>query len=596
MFLLGLLILGIRLYDRTLVLTLIVGILVHMNPVASPPKKPLRSPKTVMHLDRMGCFHQTRLSFMRALLRYLKDAQWRFELVIWEVDDKGVGIAVYAAHGPERTYSLICYANDLDPEKRSDRVIATEWDAAFTLFDGVPDRDDIERLRAHVPKQEAGHCSQSELVLARANRSVRLFEHVVSSLAEGKQPNQEMIDSVGYLMRTTAVYGNGKFGISDRERISDRPEFKAAFRAELLAVWLIRQFTVDIVQHMAQVRGGNKAVKMHPDLSRRLGVGNSTGLGMAPFLILHPALIHSWMLARETALARVRSIEQADSEKQAVFSELISRMMLGVESWNTADQRQAERIQNLKKDLFKLMHYVRSPGLKLQYPWDQLVSWSEQELSIEGQELVVTLVIEPHGELVDDLADTMAIDEAQYFPVNGEHRVCDVILMIENEYSWALEFNYQDPAQCARFWYVSEEKLEPRVGERFDEPGAEKEHPLSYGRDVAALHADLTSYLANSDESEELSGFLLHHPQHRHAVRRIQIAERLPYAEIQDNLLSAEMVPVDLLRCKLSFFGANKFDPKSDRWVRINMYQHAPFPVEFASFETDDWIYPPLLP
>ena len=62
----------------------------------------------------------------------------------------------------------------------------------------------------------------------------------------------------------------------------------------------------------------------------------------------------------------------------------------------------------------------------------------------------------------------------------------------------------------------------------------------------------------------------------------------------QDNLISSEMVPVDLLRCKLSFFGASKFDPRSDRWVRINMYQYAPFPEEVLDNYRDDWAYTPL--
>ena len=34
-----------------------------------------------------------------------------------------------------------------------------------------------------------------------------------------------------------------------------------------------------------------------------LGVGNSTGLGMAPFLINHPQLLNNWINAKETALA-----------------------------------------------------------------------------------------------------------------------------------------------------------------------------------------------------------------------------------------------------------------------------------------------------
>ncbi len=39
------------------------------------------------------------------------------------------------------------------------------------------------------------------------------------------------------------------------------------------------------------------------NIQRYLGIGNSTGLGMAPFLINHPQLIDQWITSRETALA-----------------------------------------------------------------------------------------------------------------------------------------------------------------------------------------------------------------------------------------------------------------------------------------------------
>ncbi|HMB47259.1 MAG TPA: hypothetical protein VKN63_03175, partial [Afifellaceae bacterium] len=52
-----------------------------------------RSPETVMRLARMGAFHQTRLSFMRALLRRLKAEGWRFDRPLWRIDAKGVGTA-----------------------------------------------------------------------------------------------------------------------------------------------------------------------------------------------------------------------------------------------------------------------------------------------------------------------------------------------------------------------------------------------------------------------------------------------------------------------------------------------------------------------
>ena len=82
--------------------------------------------------------------------------------------------------------ALSVFAHDLPPEKRTDRVIAEEWDAAFALFDGDPTAADIARLAANVPRQEAGRVSEKEIVLARANKSVRLFDHVASCLAAGQ--------------------------------------------------------------------------------------------------------------------------------------------------------------------------------------------------------------------------------------------------------------------------------------------------------------------------------------------------------------------------------------------------------------------------
>ncbi|MEM7259475.1 MAG: hypothetical protein AAF404_19030, partial [Pseudomonadota bacterium] len=205
----------------------------------------LRSPATVMKLNRLGAFHQSRLSFMRVLLRRLYRQQWRVERTLWEVDDNGVGVAVYTAAGPQRSYSLIAFAHDLDPAKRSDRVIAEEWDATFTLFDGVPQRADIDRLAAQVPLQEAGRVSGSELSLSRANRSVRLFNYVRECLAAGRQPEQQELDNIGYLMRTTAVYGSGKCGACDRRFVAAREEFAEPFQTELLSVLMIRQFSTD---------------------------------------------------------------------------------------------------------------------------------------------------------------------------------------------------------------------------------------------------------------------------------------------------------------------------------------------------------------
>ena len=111
----------------------------------------LRNPNVIMKLSRLGSFHQSKLSFLRSFLEEFKD--WEFKRDLFDLDINGYGTVVYSFKKKERIYSLICFANEINDEERSDRVIATKWDAAFALHDGAPSIKDIERLRDEVPKQ-----------------------------------------------------------------------------------------------------------------------------------------------------------------------------------------------------------------------------------------------------------------------------------------------------------------------------------------------------------------------------------------------------------------------------------------------------------
>ncbi len=552
-----------------------------------PAATALRPPEEVMRLERMGSFHQSRLSFMRTLLRRMKAESWVFERPRFDIDDNGVGTALYTATTPNRTYTLVAFAHDLPADMRSDRVIATAWDTTFALHDGVPTEADVERLRANVPLQEAGRVSGSELTLSRANRSVRLWSTVVDLLAEGRQPEADMIDNVGYLMRTTAVYGSGKFGAADRQSIADRPELLAPFQAEMLTVYLIRTFVMDLVEHLAKVKSPD-AVVLDPAVRRRFGIGNSTGLGMAPFLITHPRLINNWIAAREQALARVRAVDQASDSEVALFESYVRRARRTVETWHSEHEIQQAKLASLTADIDLLDAHLESVDLRTPGAWDALVRWAQLELSIEGQELVVSLLLEPYGHLVDELAATMHADESSPARIDGSQTVASVREQLATTYGWALELDWTDKTADARAWYVSEEKLEPRIGERHEEPVGDYEQPLQPGRDAARMFADLQ----HVDPASTLGAFLRAHPQHRHTARRLAMVEQSPYGEIRDNTIDASMLPIDLLRAKLSFFGATHFDPRSDRWVRITMFQGAPFPHELATADPDSWTYP----
>lgn len=539
-----------------------------------------RSPADVMRLARMGCAHATRLSFLRVLLRRMQAESWRFDRPLWQIDARGVGRAVYRARGPRRTYCLVAFTHDLPDHMRSDRVIATAWDATFTLFDGEPTPADLDRLAANVPLQEAGRVGPSELSLSRANRSVRLFNHVVDRLAAGKQPDMTEIDAVGYLMRTTAVYGAGKFGAADRATLAERPEMKGPFQAEMLSVWLTRALTVDLAEHLAAAKGGAIAARLAPEIRRRLGVGNSTGLGMAPFLVRHPVLLNNWMMAREEALARVRAQRAARPGTVEAFRDHLEVAQRNADAWHSDHPVQLEKLGALRADLARLSAHVgKGWAATAPRPWDALWRWAADALSLEGQEQLLALMLEPHGSLVDPLADGMDADEGRAFRIDGAMPVGTLRAIVSRLYDWALATDFTAPDAIARFWYVSEEKLEPRLGERFREHGAALELPLCTGWHAAALARDLARW----DAGDSIAAFLLAHPEHRFMVRRAQVAARYPYAEIRDNLIASDMLPIDLLRCKLAFFGAGRFDPRSDRWVRICLFQDCPYPEDLMA-------------
>lgn len=549
-----------------------------MNRAVPPPALALRPPEQVMRLDCLGASHPTRLSFLRTLMRRAAREGWRFTRPLWEIDADGYGRALYRVDTGARSYCLVAFSHYLPAERRTDRVIAEAWDTSFALYDGVPDRAEIDRLEANVPRQEAGRFRASELTLSRANKSVRLFDDLVATLARGQVPEAAAIDAVGYLMRTTAVYGNGKFGIADRDVLRERPELGGPFQAEMLTVWLIRSFTLDLAEHCARARGGGAAATLPFALRRRIGVGNSTGLGMAPFLVRHPTLLDAWIRARETALARVRALPAMSGEEHEGLLAAIDRAQGIADSWATIDAVQRARIAGLREDLARLR--TVAAGLDpSNRPGERLYGFAAAALGMEARECAAALLIEPFGPLVDDLADTMAADEDAFWRLDGSVSAAGLLERLAQYYGWIDAIDFSDPGSVARFWYVSADKLEPRLGERGEEAGAELEQPLAIARDVARLRDDLKGLPPGRSVSE----IVLERPDWRHLVQRVLLARRHPYGEVRDNLLAATLRPIDLLRCKLAFFGADQFDPRSDRWLRISMFRGAPFPEELAA-------------
>ena len=195
-------------------------------------------------------------------------------------------------------------------------------------------------------------------------------------------------------------------------------------------------------------------------------------------------------------------------------------------------------------------------------------------------------MMEVYPDLVEPLSYEMSIDEEAYFDIDTQRHIGEICQLIEKQYAWLLKINFEQKDNIYNFWYYSKNKQEPRLSDRFAEEGAELELPLAIARDIHHLYQELKSM----NPSDDLGSYLIKNQQYRHVLRRVFICEKLPYSEIQDNTISKSLMPVDMLRLKLSFFGATRFDPRSDRWVRITMYQGAPLMKEIAQ-SIDNWSY-----
>ena len=545
----------------------------------------LRDPNIIMKLSRLGSFHQSRLSFLRSFLSEFQD--WEFKRDLFELDKNGYGVVVYSLEKKGRVYSLVCFANKIKNNERSDRVIATKWDAAFALHDGVPSKKDIERLRNEVPKQEVGRLSYKELALSRANKSIRIFDHVVECLSKGVQPSLELIEKVGYLYRTTAVYGSGKFGLADRFRIKNRDEINGPFRLEMMLVYLVRQFTFDQVNHIAKNINPKSSTSLDPKICKKLGIGNSTGLGMAPFIVNHPTLLNNWILCRETALKKVRELKKVSIKDIELFKDCVRNSIKNITSWNTDSTYQLQKIKFLLKDVRKLLNFLENEfNFHNDFPFNRLYLWLEKETCEECIEYIVSMMMEPFSKIVKPLVKKMSSDEERYFDIPTERKTKDLIAILEKNYSYILTLDYKKKEHQKKFWFISKNKEEPRLADRFEEKGSDLEQPLAIARDIKRLYEKLILLR----KSMKISEFLNKNSDLRHVVRRAFIIEKFPYSEIQDNTIGENLVPIDMLRLKLSFFGAIKFDPRSDKWLRICMFQGAPLPNELKNFD-EQWIY-----
>ena len=550
----------------------------------------LRPAATVMDLLRLGSLSSSRLSFSRSLIRKMGRQRWQIFQTRFELDANGYGEVIYRIQTPYSRYHVIIFSRELDDASRSDRVIADAWDLTFGLVEGDVEDTLMASLSENVPLQEAGRQHPKLLVISRANRSVRNFSSFVEQLSQGLQPDIGLLHSAGYLYRTTAVYGNGKFGIADFSRLKQNPDFRTPFSAQMLAVYVLRQFSIDQVEHIAAQRSST-ATTLSSALKRYVGIGNSTGLGMAPFLINHPLLINQWVHMRETALALVKQ-QIPEEASQHRLLELIARASSSLSECLIEDSDQSMRNEQVVVELEAVQAWLTQVPAQEDL-WIQLTDWADAALSLETQELINTLLIELYPDQVDVLEDFMTTDET--LDLVPDMPLVQLKQLIETHLDWTLTEDLKSDVGRYWFWYRSIEKEEPRLGVRGVDEGEEKELAIAIGPRVQRIHSSIDAHLADDPRALTID-YLMANTRDTDIVRRIQTMAGSAYGEIRANLWHRDMKPMHLLRAKLSFLGAQRFDPRGDRWVRVTFFQGAPLlselnaePIDLSAF--DDWSF-----
>ena len=209
-------------------------------------------------------------------------------------------------------------------------------------------------------------------------------------------------------------------------------------------------------EHIARHRAPATAVALEPALKRYFGIGNSTGLGMAPYLINHPQLISRWVEMRELALARIVAAPVAAAAPR--LPRLLDRAIRHLRETHTEDEWQTGNNQRTRGHAGP----VRLAGRRAAGILESAAGVGDAPLQPAGPGTAQRILMELHPERVDDLDERLALPER--LELRPDMPAAELRALIESAYRWALEIDFDADGAQATFWYRSQEKQEPRLG------------------------------------------------------------------------------------------------------------------------------------
>lgn len=561
----------------------------------------LRPEDEVMRPEILRAIKATRFSFARSLLARMSENRWRIELASIDIDQEGAGRLIYTIWAEGRKFLFGVMSFPPQETEYAGRIADGGFDFIGTIMDGSADHARVMgELDEFATKLWSGRTDNGTYGWTQANRSNRFFDHTTESLASGRQPDIEYLASGGgYIVRNAGYFGNGRFGTRSWQSLEPGHPFSEPYHLDMLALYLFRTVGFDIVEAVARLRNPTGAVPLRADLKRKLGIGNSSGVGMVAALVRWPAWMSAYNFPRELALAYAFGQRgRIEPERADRVRDLLERASHYYREQPDCPVPEIERPARLASDLHdlavsteELFRQGRAKGREASYPWAALSELVTRTGSAELREQIHAIILDAFPEFSDACArlfpEAMKIRRVLRPGMSVGH----LRLLIRNRFCWATSIDYGVTGARAYFWYRSEEHGENRRGEIGIDPGEANQTFI----DVAGAVNALARELAPLPASMGVGHFLMKDPEFTHVVTRVQLAEYLPYSEIRGNLIDQRFLPMDGIRFLLSMMGLECSHPHNTRWVKGVFLQGAPTPEEIAGGGVIDWIFPQLL-
>ncbi|MDR5798147.1 hypothetical protein QCE49_32635 [Caballeronia sp. LZ008] len=546
----------------------------------------MRPAQSIMNGPSMGAMKASRVSFAYALARRMIDERWQIVLESCEADTSGQGRLVYRIRARDVEFTYIARAYEWDgKEKVGRRSDGANRDMFGALFLGKPDAARIEKEFATFDLKNVEAMRTDAMVLGwtPANRSARIFDHVVEALAQGHQPEAGLIGSASaYLLRNGGFQASGRNGSVSYLGIPAGHPLCHPFFADLFGLYMVRQVSIDLVNAIARAHNPN-AAQLSDDIARYLAVGNSSGQGMCVALQRWPHWVSTWLVVREAALAYAKSMH-TDGSSTLRLRDLLSRLAAYCDTVRTQSEDYVVPNRVIAANLRTILGWLETRGFSL---WDDL-SRAASSFDAETQEYLNSALIDLYPDVADRFADYLPIGAARERDVVPEMTVAELQRLLRKNYAWALRYDMLLSKTRQHFWYHSTDNGEQRRGERILDPHEEFESFVDHIGLIQRLACVAMSY----DDDTLVGELMFANPDLEMAVSRVQYLDGLPYAEIRDNLIHRDFIPAQLIRFFLASLGIECSTPLSIRYVRGVFFQGMPLPAEIAAGTNRDWRYP----